>query len=151
VHANFLREDELPAFGGDWLARVDVQFHWRNDAGWRGFDDFLGALNSRKRKNIRAEREQVRRAGVTLRQVHGDEASEAELAVGIALQVGRRGGDQLAVIEGQYVARLPAPGWLEASMRFQARQKGVGDEGVAAVVEGVPVGRCDAFQGVQQP
>jgi predicted N-acyltransferase len=80
VHANFLREDELPAFGGDWLARVDVQFHWRNEAGWRDFDDFLGALNSRKRKNIRAEREQVRRAGIMLRQVHGDEASEAEIA-----------------------------------------------------------------------
>ena len=80
VHANFLPEDELPAFGSDWLARVDVQFHWRNDAGWETFDDFLGAFNSRKRKNLRAEREQVRRAGVTLRQVHGDEASDADLA-----------------------------------------------------------------------
>ena len=52
VHVNFLPESELPAFDGEWLARCDVQFNWRNDAGWADFDQFLGAFSSRKRKNL---------------------------------------------------------------------------------------------------
>ena len=63
VHANFLCDDETEAFdeGGpepDWLARSDVQFHWHNHH-YRDFDDFLAALNHKKRKNIRHERRQV--------------------------------------------------------------------------------------------
>ncbi len=80
LHFNFLREKDLYAFDTDWLARADVQFHWRNEGTWRDFDDFLAAFNSRKRKTLRAERMQVRRADVTLRQVHGDEASSHDLA-----------------------------------------------------------------------
>ena len=79
VHVNFLPEDELDCFDGSWLARGDVQFQWRNGAGWTDFNQFLGALTSKKRKNLRAEREQVRRAGVSFRTVHGDEASEGDL------------------------------------------------------------------------
>jgi predicted N-acyltransferase len=80
LHVNFLPEAELPAFDERWLARGDVQFQWRNVSGWRGFDDFLAAFSSRKRKNLRAERAQVQRAGVSFRVVHGDEASDADLA-----------------------------------------------------------------------
>jgi predicted N-acyltransferase len=80
LHVNFLAEGELPAFDDRWLARGDVQFQWRNESGWRGFDDFLAAFSSRKRKNLRAERAQVQRAGVTFRVVHGDGASEEDLA-----------------------------------------------------------------------
>jgi predicted N-acyltransferase len=80
LHFNFLPERELGAFDDSWLARGDVQFHWRNEAGWQGFDDFLAALNSRKRKILRAERAQVARAGLRFRVVHGDEATKAELA-----------------------------------------------------------------------
>ena len=80
LHVNFLPESELAAFDGRWLARGDVQFHWRNPAGWRDFEDFLGALSSRKRKNLRAERAQVARAGVGFRVLHGDEAAPGDLA-----------------------------------------------------------------------
>jgi predicted N-acyltransferase len=80
LHCNFLPDAELGAFDERWLARADVQFHWRNEAGWRDFEDFLAALNSRKRKTLRAERAQVARAGVTFRVLHGDEASAEELA-----------------------------------------------------------------------
>jgi predicted N-acyltransferase len=80
LHFNFIEAAQLDKFGPDWLARADVQFHWRNDAGWRDFDEFLAAMNSRKRKTIRAERAQVQRAGVRLRLVHGDEASDADIA-----------------------------------------------------------------------
>ncbi|WP_049620953.1 GNAT family N-acetyltransferase [Frateuria defendens] len=65
VHANFLLPDEAEAFDDDWLARSDVQFHWHN-RGYRDFDDFLAALNHKKRKNIRHERRQVAASGLAL-------------------------------------------------------------------------------------
>jgi predicted N-acyltransferase len=65
VHANFLDITELDAFDGDWLVRGDLQFHWHN-AGYADFDAFLAALTSKKRKNIRQERAQVGRSGLTL-------------------------------------------------------------------------------------
>ena len=80
LHVNFLPETELAAFDPRWLARGDVQFQWRNASGWRDFDEFLAAFSSRKRKNLRAERAQVRSAGVEFRIVHGDEASDEDLA-----------------------------------------------------------------------
>ena len=79
IHINFLLESEATVFPERWLARSDVQFHWRNDAGWRTFEDFLGALDSKKRKNIRQERDRVRRAGVVFRTVDGHDASDEDL------------------------------------------------------------------------
>ncbi len=56
VHANFIAPDQVDLFeAGDWLIREGTQFHWAND-GYACFDDFLGALASRKRKAIRKER-----------------------------------------------------------------------------------------------
>ncbi len=82
AHVNFLDASDdavLDAIPG-WLPRIDVQYHWRNDAGWRNFDAFLGAMDHKHRKNIRQERAKVVRSGATFRIVHGDEASEADLA-----------------------------------------------------------------------
>jgi predicted N-acyltransferase len=80
AHVNFHTEDEEPAFPAGWLRRLDVQYHWHNEARWTTFDDFLGAMDHKHRKNIRQERAKVARAGVTFRIVHGDEASEDDLA-----------------------------------------------------------------------
>jgi uncharacterized protein len=80
AHVNFHTERDDACFGDDWLPRLDVQYHWRNDVGWRDFDDFLAAMDHRHRKNIRQERAKVARAGVTLRVVHGGEVGEGELA-----------------------------------------------------------------------
>jgi predicted N-acyltransferase len=79
LHVNFLPPGDLAAFDDAWLARCDVQFQWHNRAGWGDFEQFLAALSSKKRKNLRAEREQVRRAGIVFRVVHGDEASDQDL------------------------------------------------------------------------
>lgn len=78
VHVNFHTDPEQTAFGPEWLAREDVQFHWRNP-GWQDFEEFLAALHPKKRKNLRQERDKVRRAGYGFRVVHGDEASDADL------------------------------------------------------------------------
>jgi len=79
AHVNFHPAAQDAVFGDDWLARVDIQYHWENAAGWRDFDGFLGAMDHKHRKNIRQERAKVSRAGITFRVVHGDEAEDADL------------------------------------------------------------------------
>jgi predicted N-acyltransferase len=79
AHVNFPTADEDAAFDEHWLSRADIQYHWRNHAGWKSFDEFLGAMDHKHRKNIRQERNKVVRAGVTFRTVHGDEASADDL------------------------------------------------------------------------
>ncbi|MEE7547488.1 N-acetyltransferase, partial [Xanthomonas sp. Kuri4-1] len=79
AHVNFHPADEDAAFGAQWLARADVQYHWHNAAGWRDFDGFLAAMNHKHRKNIRQERAKVQRAGVRLRTVEGADATAADL------------------------------------------------------------------------
>lgn len=87
VHANFIAAADDAAFAAvpsdahpGWLQRIDVQYHWHNAAGWTCFDDFLAAMNHKHRKNIRQERAKVARSGATFRVVHGDEASDDDLA-----------------------------------------------------------------------
>lgn len=80
MHVNFLPESELPEFDSDWLARCDVQFHWQRRPHWRQFEDFLADLSHKKRKNIRSERTRVAKDGYRFRILHGDEASDADLA-----------------------------------------------------------------------
>jgi hypothetical protein len=77
VHANFLQESELAAFGTDWLTRSDVQFHWHNH-GYRHFPAFLATLNHKKRKNILRERSQVEASGVAIEWRSGDTLSHDE-------------------------------------------------------------------------
>jgi predicted N-acyltransferase len=56
AHITFLTEDESKAAEArGWLRRDGLQFHWLNN-GYSTFDEFLGALSSRKRKSIRKER-----------------------------------------------------------------------------------------------
>ncbi|HVQ33344.1 MAG TPA: GNAT family N-acetyltransferase, partial [Lysobacter sp.] len=80
AHVNFHREDEAAAFDATWIPRIDVQYHWENRAGWQDFDAFLAAMDHKHRKNIRQERAKVARHGVTFRILHGDEASDVDIA-----------------------------------------------------------------------
>jgi len=80
VHINFLPESEALEVPEHWLSRCDVQFHWQNKATWKNFDDFLEALNRKKRKNILQERNQVARAGITLRCISGHTASDDDVS-----------------------------------------------------------------------
>ena len=79
AHVNFLEDADEVAFENRWLLREDIQYHWRNTAGWQDFEGFLAAMDHKHRKNIRQERRKVRDAGISMRIVHGDEASEADL------------------------------------------------------------------------
>jgi predicted N-acyltransferase len=73
VHVNFCRDDELPAFDGSaYLPRVGIQYHWRNE-GYAGFEDYLSALRSKRRNQIRRERSHVREQGIRVEAVCGAE------------------------------------------------------------------------------
>ncbi|MGB0722264.1 MAG: GNAT family N-acetyltransferase [Gammaproteobacteria bacterium] len=77
VHVLFPREPECALWEQQgFFTRHGVQFHWRNPGEWRNFDDYLGALTSKKRKNIRRERRLVADAGVRLELRHGDEMED---------------------------------------------------------------------------
>lgn len=56
LHLTFIPEKEESLLNeAGFMIRYDQQFHWFNQ-GYHTFDDFLTALSSRKRKNIRKER-----------------------------------------------------------------------------------------------
>ncbi|HET6536002.1 MAG TPA: GNAT family N-acetyltransferase [Sphingomicrobium sp.] len=59
-----------------WLIRHGIQYHWFN-RGYSSFEDFLGALSSRKRKTIRKERAAALE-GLELRTLRGGEIGAAE-------------------------------------------------------------------------
>ncbi|MCB9754509.1 MAG: N-acetyltransferase [Myxococcales bacterium] len=74
---NTAREQaELSAHG--FASRSSYQFHWHNH-GYGSFDDFLGALTSRRRKQIRKERRRARAAIDDLVFVPGAEVTPDEL------------------------------------------------------------------------
>jgi len=60
--------EQLAAAG--FLQRSGQQFHWENQ-GYQTFDDFLEALNSRKRKQIRRERRDALATGLEIETLTG--------------------------------------------------------------------------------
>ena len=76
AHITFLTKEQLQIMSDfGWLARTDTQFHWENND-YQRFDDFLNALSSRKRKNIRKERAGVAELGFSFEMLTGDEIKE---------------------------------------------------------------------------
>jgi uncharacterized protein len=75
VHVNFPHDEDFAALAeAGFLQRVGQQFHWTNQ-GYRDFDDYLAALNSRKRKAVKKER----------REALADGAIEIDLVTGADL------------------------------------------------------------------
>ena len=76
VHVTFCTEAEWEALGrAGWLLRLGTQFHWEN-AGYGSFDDFLGALSSRKRKVVRRERRDANACGLDFSALTGADIKE---------------------------------------------------------------------------
>ncbi len=76
VHVTFCTEGDAAVLeGAGWLRRIGMQFHWEN-AGYATFDDFLGALSSRKRKVLRRERRDANAAGLTFHALSGAAITE---------------------------------------------------------------------------
>ena len=79
LHINFTSpaDDALLQGRDGWLQRLGCQYHWHN-RGYRDFQDFLDALSSRKRKQLRKEREQVAGQGIEFDWREGHQLSELE-------------------------------------------------------------------------
>jgi len=78
VHVTFTEEADAGSLGTEgFLIRNDTQFHFEN-RGYRTPDDFLTALASRKRKQIRRERRAALANGISIIRTTGDDISEAD-------------------------------------------------------------------------
>jgi len=76
AHATFITPEQCEQFrDADWLIRQGNQFHWSND-GYDSFDDFLGVLSSRHRKDLRKERAKAQ-AGLEIIHLTGSDIKEA--------------------------------------------------------------------------
>lgn len=60
-----------------WLKRRGVQFHWYNN-NFCSFDDFLATFSSRKRKNLKKERNFVKQQGIDFKIYHGETIKDAD-------------------------------------------------------------------------
>jgi predicted N-acyltransferase len=77
IHATFLQEADLEALTSEeFLRRDDQQFHWFNE-GYKGFEEFLEALASRKRKAIRRQRRDALANGISIEWLTGADITEA--------------------------------------------------------------------------
>jgi hypothetical protein len=71
VHVTFPTQATWAHLGAQgFMQRKGLQFHFTNP-GDRDFDDFLGRLVSRKRKQIKRERREVAESGIVLRRLTG--------------------------------------------------------------------------------
>ncbi|HEX2691417.1 MAG TPA: peptidogalycan biosysnthesis protein [Kofleriaceae bacterium] len=79
IHWLFCTKDEQAELAKvGFFPRASLQFHWYN-RGYQTFDDFLGQLKSRKRKQLRKERERARAAIDRLSWVTGAEIDDQQL------------------------------------------------------------------------
>jgi hypothetical protein len=73
VHVNFPERADMDALTeAGFLQRLGQQFHWAND-GYRDFEDFLAALNSRKRKAVKKERREALAPGLEIEVLTGSD------------------------------------------------------------------------------
>jgi predicted N-acyltransferase len=85
VHWLFASEEEAEWMRSEGLmARLGCQFHWANH-GYANFDQLLATFSAEKRKKIKRERRRVAEAGVSIRRVPGNRATDAEWSVFHAL------------------------------------------------------------------
>ena len=78
VHVNFCADDEIgPLRSAGFLHRRGVQYHWRN-RDYHSFDDYLAAMRSKRRTEVRRELRAVAEAGVAIA-VHQGAAIPDEL------------------------------------------------------------------------
>lgn len=71
AHILFPLETEIESLKKEgFLLRDSVQFHWHNQ-NFQSFEHFLSVLTMKRRKNIRREREQVSREGISFSHIPG--------------------------------------------------------------------------------
>lgn len=85
AHVLYLPESEAQLLASlHWLRREQERFVWRNP-GYARFEDFLGRLNSKRRRNIRRERKAVADSGLVIEWRAGAQLSAEEWRAVFAL------------------------------------------------------------------
>jgi predicted N-acyltransferase len=88
AHALFLPEGELDDFAQRGFAvRHSLQFHWRNP-GYGAFSDYLDALISKRRGQIKRERRQLRDEGLIIERLTGEALNRDQAATMYRFYVG---------------------------------------------------------------
>jgi uncharacterized protein len=73
LHVNLPEPADAAIFTeAGFLQRLGQQFHWAN-GGYRDFDDYLSALNSRKRKTVKKERREALAPGLEIEVLTGSD------------------------------------------------------------------------------
>src|SRR6266851_3407730 len=76
LHVNFPAEEDFQLFADSgFLQRIGQQFHWANE-GYGDFEDYLAALNSRKRKAVKKERREAVEGGIEVEMLTGRDLTE---------------------------------------------------------------------------
>ncbi|MEO0443720.1 MAG: GNAT family N-acetyltransferase [Pseudomonadota bacterium] len=107
-----------------YLKRIGCQYHWLNQ-GYKDFDDFLSHFSSRKRKNVKKERQKVVEQEIALVTKRGHEISQQEwqdFYVFYHLTYFKRSGREGYLTDAFFplIARLMS----ESIMMVQARKRG---------------------------
>ena len=77
AHLNFITpQDRHRLEERGWLIRKGLQFHWHNQ-NYQNFDSFSDQLSSRKRKNIRKERQSLSDRGIEFQQLTAEAITPA--------------------------------------------------------------------------
>lgn len=81
VHINFCSEHDVAALAGRldgagiddsaYMLRIGFQFQWRN-ANYRTFEDYLEQFRSKRRNQIKRERREMERQGISIETLVGD-------------------------------------------------------------------------------
>lgn len=80
-HGLFVEEDWLDVAREQGFAiREGCRFHWDNP-GYRDFDDFLGQLTSKKRKDLKRERRRLQEQGIVCQTLQGNDIDKAAWGV----------------------------------------------------------------------
>ncbi len=78
-HWLFAHAPDWPsANNSNWHRRLGCQYHWYNDD-YQDFAGFLDKLTSRKRKNLRKERQQIRQQGIGFNWIAGTDINQQQL------------------------------------------------------------------------
>jgi predicted N-acyltransferase len=76
AHLTFMPERQWHLAGEvGYVQRMDQQYHWHNP-GYASFDEFLGDLSSKKRKNLRRERRDAIAPGIDIEWLTGSDLTE---------------------------------------------------------------------------
>jgi len=79
LHFNFISTPKAWIKDHNLMIREGIQFHWKNN-NYKSFEEFLQTLSSRKRKQIKKERQCIENNNLNVRIFQGDQIKEEHMS-----------------------------------------------------------------------